>query len=273
MTIDPSNHKIVWVGTGESWTRNSVSIGNGIYKSTDGGENWTNVGLKDSERIARILVDPKDSNTVYACATGHLWNDSDERGVYKTTDGGASWKKVLAGSNGSTGCGMLATNSQEPKTLYASMWDFRRQGWTFRSGGPGSGLFKSTDGGDHWTEIAPNNSQGLPEKPYGRIALAVAPSKPNVVYAMIESKQSALYRSDDAGKSWKKLDASQFMVWRPFYFANLIVDPKNENKVFKVDLVLLVSVDGGRSFSSTANTTAALVGPAPGTCPRRSSTT
>ncbi|HEV7521532.1 MAG TPA: sialidase [Candidatus Angelobacter sp.] len=253
VTIDPSNHKIVWVGTGESWTRNSVSIGNGIYKSTDGGENWTNVGLKDSERIARILVDPKDSNTVYACATGHLWNDNDERGVYKTIDGGTNWKKVLAGANGSTGCGMLATNSQEPKTIYASMWDFRRQGWTFRSGGPGSGLFKSTDGGDHWTEIAPSNSQGLPEKPYGRIAVAVAPSKPNVVYAMVEAKQSALYRSDDAGKSWKKLDASQFMVWRPFYFANLIVDPKNENKVFKVDLLLLLSVDGGRSFSSTAN--------------------
>jgi photosystem II stability/assembly factor-like uncharacterized protein len=253
VTIDPSNHKIVWVGTGESWARNSVSIGNGVYKSTDGGENWTNVGLKDSERIARILVDPKDSNTVFACATGHLWNDNDERGVYKTTDGGATWKKVLAGANGSTGCAMLATNPQEPKTFYASMWDFRRQGWTFRSGGPGSGLFKSTDGGDHWTEIAPSNSQGLPEKPYGRIALAVAPSKPNVVYAMIESKQSALYRSDDAGKSWKKLDASQFMVWRPFYFANLIVDPKNENKVFKTDLLLLVSVDGGHSFSSTAN--------------------
>jgi photosystem II stability/assembly factor-like uncharacterized protein len=253
VTIDPSNHKIVWVGTGESWARNSVSIGNGVYKSTDGGENWTNVGLKDSERIARILVDPKDSNTVFACATGHLWNDNDERGVYKTTDGGATWKKVLAGANGSTGCAMLATNPQEPKTFYASMWDFRRQGWTFRSGGPGSGLFKSTDGGDHWTEIAPSNSQGLPEKPYGRIALAVAPSKPNVVYAMIESKQSALYRSDDAGKSWKKLDASQFMVWRPFYFANLIVDPKNENKLFKVDLLLLVSVDGGHSFSSTAN--------------------
>ncbi len=254
VTIDPSNHKNVWVGTGETWTRNSVSIGNGIYKSTDGGENWTNMGLKDSERIARILVDPKDSNTVYACATGHLWNDNDERGVYRTTDGGTNWKKVLAGANGSTGCGMLAANAQEPKTIYASMWDFRRQGWTFRSGGPGSGLFKSTDGGDHWTEIAPSNSQGMPEKPYGRIALAVAPSKPNVVYAMIECKQSALYRSDDAGKSWKKMDASQYMVWRPFYFANLIVDPKNENKLFKVDLLLLVSVDGGRSFSSTANT-------------------
>lgn len=253
VTIDTSNHKIVWVGTGESWTRNSVSIGNGIYKSIDGGENWKNMGLKDSERIARILVDPADSNTVYACATGHLWDDNDERGVYKTTDGGTTWKKVLAGANGATGCAMLAMNPQEPKTIYASMWDFRRQGWTFRSGGSGSGLFKSTDGGEHWTEISPANSQGLPEKPYGRIALAVAPSKANVVYAMIESKQSALYRSDDAGKSWKKLDASNYMVWRPFYFANLIVDPKNENKLFKTDLVLLVSVDGGRSFSSTAN--------------------
>ena len=111
VTIDPSNHKNVWVGTGESWTRNSVSVGNGVYKSTDGGENWTNVGLKDSEHIASILVDPKNSNTVYACATGHLWNDNDERGVYKTTDGGKTWKKVLAGANGSTGCGMLSANA------------------------------------------------------------------------------------------------------------------------------------------------------------------
>jgi photosystem II stability/assembly factor-like uncharacterized protein len=253
VTIDPSNHKTVWVGTGESWMRNSVSVGNGIYKSTDGGENWTNMGLKDSEHIARIIVDPADSNTVYACATGHSWNDSDSGGVYKTSDGGKTWKKTLAGANGSTGCAMIAANAQEPKIIYASMWDFRRQGWTFRSGGPGSGLFKSTDGGEHWTELAPGGSNGLPEKPYGRIALAVAPSKPNVVYAMIESKQSALYRSDDAGKTWKKEDASQFMVWRPFYFANLIVDPKNENKIFKPDLNLLLSVDGGRSFSNTAN--------------------
>jgi photosystem II stability/assembly factor-like uncharacterized protein len=253
ITIDPSNHKIVWVGTGEGWTRNSTSIGNGIYKSTDSGENWTNVGLKDSERIARILVDPSDSNTVYACATGHLWNDSDERGVYKTVDGGKTWKKVLAGANGSTGCAMLSMSAKEPKTVYASMWDFRRQGWTFRSGGPGSGLFKSTDGGDHWTELSSANNKGLPEKPYGRIAVAVAPSKPNVVYAMIESKQSSLYRSDDGGKTWTKGDSSQYMVWRPFYFANLIVDPKDENKVFKPDLILLVSTDGGRSFSSTAN--------------------
>jgi len=253
VAIDPSNSKIVWVGSGEAWTRNSVSIGDGIYKSTDGGENWTNMGLKDSEHIAKILVDPKDSNDVLACATGHIWNDNDERGVFKTSDGGKTWKKVLAGANGSTGCGMLATSPQQPKTIFASMWDFRRQGWTFRSGGPGSGLFESTDGGDHWTEINDGNSKGLPDKPWGRIALAVAPSKPQVVYAMIESKKSALFRSDDGGKTWNRLDASRFMIWRPFYFANLIVDPKDENKIFKTDGPLLLSVNGGQSFSSVGN--------------------
>ena len=250
VTIDPSNSKIVWVGSGEAWTRNSVSIGDGIYKSTDGGENWTNMGLKDSEHIAKILVDPKDSNTVLACATGHVWNDNDERGVFKTSDGGKTWKKVLAGANSSTGCGMIATSPQAPNTIFASMWDFRRQGWTFRSGGPGSGLYQSTDGGEHWNELNDGNSKGLPQKPWGRIALAVAPSKPQVVYAMIESKKSALFRSDDGGKTWNRLDASRFMIWRPFYFANLIVDPKDENKVFKPDGPLLLSVNGGQSFSS-----------------------
>src|SRR6266496_4378752 len=145
VAIDPSNPKTVWVGSGEAWMRNSVSVGDGAYKKTDGGENWTNVGLKDSEHIAKILVDPNDGNSVLVCAAGHLWDDNDERGVYKTTDGGKTWKKVLAGANGSSGCALMAMSSQEPKTVYASMWDFRRQGWTFRSGGPGSGLFKSTD--------------------------------------------------------------------------------------------------------------------------------
>src|SRR5258705_13722703 len=159
VAIDPSNPKTVWVGTGESWTRNSVSVGEGVYKSTDGGENWTNVGLKDTEHIAKILVDPKNGDTVLVCATGHLWNDNDERGVYKTSDGGKSWKKVLAGANGSTGCGLIALSPLEPKTIYASMWDFRRQGWTFRSGGPGSGLYQSTDAGEHWTELNASNSK------------------------------------------------------------------------------------------------------------------
>jgi photosystem II stability/assembly factor-like uncharacterized protein len=253
LAIDPSNHKTIWAGTGESWMRNSVSIGDGVYKSTDDGENWTNVGLKDTEHIAKILIDPADGNSVLVCATGHSWNDNDERGVFKTSDGGKTWRKVLAGANGSTGCGMLAASPQAPKNIYASMWDFRRQGWTFRSGGPGGGLFQSTDGGDHWTEINDANAKGLPAKPWGRIALAVAPSKPQTVYAMIESKDSALFRSDDGGASWTKLDASAYMIWRPFYFANLIVDPKDENKIFKPDLGLLLSVNGGKSFSFVAN--------------------
>jgi photosystem II stability/assembly factor-like uncharacterized protein len=144
---------------------------------------------------------------------------------------------------------MLATSVSQPDVIYAAMWDFRRQAWTFRSGGPGSGLFKSTDRGEHWTEITPDSAKGMPEKPYGRIAVAVTPSKPETVYAMIESKKSALFRSDDGGKNWTQLDASQYMVWRPFYFANLIVDPKDESKIFKVDLSLLLSTDGGKSFS------------------------
>ncbi len=253
VAVDPTNRRIVWVGSGESWMRNSVSIGNGIYKSTDSGENWTNVGLKDSEHIAKIIVNPKDGSTVLVCSTGSAFTDNQAGGVYKTTDGGQNWRKVLAGANPSTGCGMMSSAAQDPNTIYATTWDFRRQAWTFRSGGPGSGIFKSTDGGDHWTEVAQNNAKGLPPKPYGRIAIAVAPSKPQTVYAMIESKASALYRSDDGGQNWKKLDASQYMVWRPFYFSNLIVDPKNENKVFKVDLVLLLSVNGGQSFSAVSN--------------------
>jgi len=254
VTIDPSNPKTVWVGSGEAWVRNSVSIGDGVYKSTDGGENWTNVGLRDSEHIAKIVVDPADGNSVLVCAMGHLWNDNDERGVYKTTDGGKTWKKVLAGANGSSGCALLAMSRQEPKTIYASMWDFRRQGWTFRSGGPGSGLFKSTDGGDHWSEINDSSGKGLPAKPWGRVAVAVAPAKPQVVYANIEAEKGrGLYRSDDGGANWTKLDASNYMLWRPFYFGNLIVDPKDENKIFKPDGPLLLSPDGGKSFNVVSN--------------------
>jgi len=253
VAVDPSDHKNVWVGTGESWMRNSVSVGDGVYKSTDGGENFINVGLKDSEHIAKILVNPKNGNDVLVCATGGAFADNQGGGVFRSGDGGKTWSKVLAGVNASTGCGMLAASEREPDTIYASTWDFRRQAWTFRSGGPGSGLFKSTDGGQHWTELTTANAKGLPAKPYGRIALAVAPSNPQTVYAMIESKSSALFRSDDGGQNWSKLDASQFMVWRPFYFANLIVDPKDANKVFKVDLTLLLSVNGGKSFSSVSS--------------------
>ncbi len=258
VTIDPKNPKVIWVGSGEAWTRNSVSVGDGVYKSVDGGDNWTNLGLKNSERIAKILVDPSSTDTVYVCTPGKLWSDSDERGVYKTTDGGKTWTKVLKGTNGSTGCSMMSMDKQNPQTIYAGMWDFRRKGWTFRSGGDGpdafsgSGLFKSTDGGATWAELDEKSAAGLPAKPWGRVAVTVAPSKPNVVYAFIEAPapRNGLYRSDDAGKTWTALDRSQNMVWRPFYFANLIVDPKDENKIYKPDGPLVVSNDGGKSFSN-----------------------
>jgi hypothetical protein len=255
LTIDPKNPKTIWVGTGESWTRNSVSVGDGIYKSVDGGDNWIHLGLKDSERITKIAVDPTDGNTVYVCVPGKLWSDSDERGVYKTTDGGRTWTKALKGANASTGCSMLSLDAKNPKTIYAGMWDFRRKGWTFRSGGDGptafsgSGLHKSTDGGATWTELSAN---GLPAKPWGRVAVTVAPSNSNVVYAMIEAEppHNGLYRSADGGKSWTLGDRSQNMVWRAFYFAHLIVDPKDENKVYKPNLSLIASTDGGKSFSN-----------------------
>jgi photosystem II stability/assembly factor-like uncharacterized protein len=256
IAIDPSNHQNLWVGSGEAWTRNSVSIGNGIYRSTDGGESWTYVGLPESERVSRIIVDPRASDTVYACVPGKLWSDSSERGLYKTIDGGKSWTLVLKGSNPSTGCGDVAVDPSNPDVLLAGLWDFRRQGWTFRSGGngphavSGSGLYRSTDGGKTWTEQLAQAHPGLPPKPYGRIALAFAPSDAKTVYAFVESTESQLVISHDGGNTWEGGDKSQWMVWRPFYFANLIVDPKNPRRVFKTDGTLILSEDGGKSFSS-----------------------
>jgi photosystem II stability/assembly factor-like uncharacterized protein len=256
IAVDPSHPMNVWVGTGESWTRNSVSIGDGIYKSTDGGETWTHAGLPDSERISKIIVDPRAAGTVYACVPGKLWSDSDARGLYKTTDGGASWQLVLKGSNLSTGCGSVAMDPRDPDVLLASLWDFRRKGWTFRSGGDGpeapsgSSLFRSTDGGKTWTELTQAANKGLPAKPYGRIALAFAPSDAKTVYAFIESTDSALCISHDGGATWESGDKSQWMVWRPFYFANLTVDPRDPARLYKTDGTLILSEDGGKSFAS-----------------------
>ncbi len=248
VTIDPRNPRTVWVGTGESWVRNSVSVGDGVYKSTDGGDNWTNVGLKDSERIAKILVDPTTPDTVYVCATGHLWNANAERGVYKTTDGGKTWAQVLAVNN-DTGCASLAMDPQSPGTLYAGMWQFRRTAWDFKSGGAGSAMFKTTDGGAHWNKL----TKGLPQSEMGRIAVAVSPADPKVVYAFVEAqKGTGMYRSNDAGETWTAGYAGASLIWRPFYFANLFLDPKNVDRVYKPGLQLTISEDGAKTFSSIA---------------------
>jgi len=255
IALDPTNPKIVWVGTGESWTRNSVSLGDGIYKSTDGGETWTNMGLPQSERITRIVVDPRNGNTVYACVPGKLWSDSADRGLYRTTDGGQTWLLVLKGGNLSTGCSSVTLNPRNPDEILAGMWDFRRKGWTFRSGGDGptapssSGLFHSTNGGRSWTEMTAQTNKGLPRTPWGRVEVVYAPSNPARVYAFIENVRSALYVSDDSGATWEERDRSRNMVWRPFYFARLVIDPTNPDRLFKMNLTLVASEDGGKSFT------------------------
>ena len=251
LATDPSNPQTVWVGTGESWVRNSVSVGTGIYRSRDGGENWEALGLADSEHIARVVVHPKDSNTVFACALGHLWNANTERGVFKTTDGGKTWNKVLY-RNDSTGCAEMAMDPQDPSVLYAAMWDVRREPHNFRSGGPGSGLFKSTDSGATWHELR----KGLPEGDLGRIGIAISPANHTRVYAVVEAKNhTALFRSDDAGDIWAETNNSFNVSGRPFYFARLAADPKNADRLYKPGFFLTVSEDGGKSFSAAFSST------------------
>ena len=246
---DPDN--TLYVGTGEIWTRNSTSIGDGLYKTIDGGQNWTKLPFEGSERISNIIVHPKDKNTIYVSELGALWGDSEMRGVFKTTDGGQTWNKIFYVDQ-KTGCSDLIMDPTDPNILYASMWEFRRTGWSFNSGGEQSGLFKSTDGGKTWNEL----KNGFPKGKLGRIAIAVAPSNPKIIYSVIESEdadQSGLYRSDDSGASWKRLNGDFGLVVRPFYFSRIVVDPTNPDNLVKAGLFGSISRDGGKTFKNAGN--------------------
>lgn len=258
LALDPSNDMVVWAGTGEGWTRNSVSVGNGVYKSVDGGETWTHAGLPGTERITKIIVHPKNSDIVYVCAPGPMWSDSADRGLYKTTDGGRSWSLILKGTNLSTGCSGVTLDPSNPEHLLAGTWDFRRRPDSFRSGGEGpnaasgSRMMESRDGGRSWSDVNAGNRSGLPAQPWGRVEVEYAPSNPKQVYAFIENVRSALYVSEDGGKKWQERDRSQGMVWRPFYFSNIVVDPKDDKRLFKMGLSLIASEDAGKSFANAA---------------------
>ncbi|MBT8278945.1 MAG: hypothetical protein KJO41_08080 [Bacteroidia bacterium] len=246
---DPDN--TIYVGTGETWTRNSVSIGDGLYRSKDGGSNWTKLGFEKSERIANIIVNPKNSNEIYVGVLGALWSDSDERGVYKSSDGGATWNKLLYINEG-TGCADLVMDPNDPNILYASMWEFRRTGWSFNSGGENSALYKSTDAGKTWNKI----HNGFPAGKLGRLAIAVAPSDSNILYTVIEAEEDSkkgIYRSDDAGANWKQLNNDFGITVRPFYFSRITIDPRNPDVVVKGGLTGSISRDGGKTFKSLGN--------------------
>jgi photosystem II stability/assembly factor-like uncharacterized protein len=245
--IDQQHPDTVWVGTGEPWTRNSVSVGTGIYRTVNGGEKFELMGLANSERIAKIIIDPSNSNTVYVAVQGALWSNSEERGVYKTTDGGKTWNKVLY-VNPSTGCASLAMDPNNSNVLYAAMWDHQRSAYDFRSGGPGSALFKSVDGGTTWIKLI----NGLPNETLGRIAVAVSPVAPYAVYALVESKKSALYKSTDNGANWLKMSQQTAMGERPFYFSQINPDPIEADRIYKPGFSLLVSTDGGKVFQGAS---------------------
>lgn len=248
VAIDPTNENVVWVGTGEANPRNDVSFGNGVYKTTDGGKHWQHLGLDDTLHISSIAIDPQHPNTVLVGALGNVFADSSARGIYRTTDGGRRWQRTLYVGPAS-GVSDLAMDPRDPRTLYAGIWQFRRVPWTFSSGGPQDGLYKSTDGGQTWRKLT---GGGLPAGITGRIGLAIAPSNPRRVYAVIEARGGILWRSDDRGNAWRMVSRNTLVDQRPFYFSHIAVDPKNQNHVYAISEMLAESKDGGRSFKETA---------------------
>ncbi len=244
IAIDQHNPDIIWVGTGEGDPRNSVSSGYGLYRSLDDGNTWQLMGLEKTRNIYRIIVSPDNSNVVYVGAIGTPWGPSPNRGLYRTEDGGKTWKKILY-VNDLTGVADMVMDPSNPKKLFVAMWQYRRWPWFFKSGGPGSGLYVTYDGGNHFTKITAKD--GLPKGELGRIGVAIAASNPQVVYALIESKKNGFYRSDDGGKTWE-LRTTKNIGDRPFYFSNIYVDPKNENYVYTLFTRVNKSIDGGKTF-------------------------
>ena len=249
ISIDPSDpDNTYWVGTGETWTRNSVSAGDGIYKTTDGGKNWTKMGLEKSDRIASIQINPKNPNEIFVAVLGALWGPSNDRGIYKSSDGGKTWNNILFVNN-TTGCSELVMDPSNPSILYAAFWEFHRTAYGFNSGGINSALYKSIDGGTTWKKI----EKGLPQGEKGRIAVSIAPSNPSIVYAVIEAKkkeEKGLYRSDDGGNTWTFLNGDFALTVRPFYFSRISIHPNDPNIIAKAGLFGSLSRDGGKTFKN-----------------------
>lgn len=246
VAIQQSNPSVIWVGTGEGNPRNSLNGGYGVYKSLDGGKSWKAMGLQNTRHIHRIKIDPSDPNTVYVGAIGSPWGEHPERGVFKTTDGGATWEKVLFVNN-KTGVADLVMDPTNPNKLIAAMWEHKRDPWFFKSGGKGSGLYMTHDGGKNWKRLS--DEDGLPRGDLGRIGIAIAPGKPNIVYALVEAKKNALYKSEDGGFKWKKINDKADIGNRPFYYSEIYVDPQNENRVYSIFTYVNVSEDGGKNFT------------------------
>jgi len=244
--FNQKNPDVIWVGTGEGNPRNSHNSGAGIFKSIDGGKTWSYMGLKETKLIHRIIVHAHNPDIVFVGALGSAWGDSEERGVYKTTDGGKSWTKVLYASKG-TGIADLVVDPSNPDKLIAAMWEFRRTPWSFNSGGENSGIYLSYDAGENWKKLS--YKEGLPEEHIGRVGLAFAPSKPNIVYALVESEKNGLYKSTNGGENWT-LVSTKDIGNRPFYYAEIYVDPKNENRIYNLWSYVSRSEDGGRSFTT-----------------------
>lgn len=245
VAIQQSNPSVIWAGTGEGNPRNSLNGGYGIYRSLDGGHSWDLMGLEKTRHIHRILIDPANPNIVYVGAIGSPWGAHKERGVFKTVDGGKTWSKILF-SNNNTGVGDMVMDPTNPNKLIVALWEHKREPWFFNSGGEGSGIFITHDAGKTWKKRT--EKDGLPEGELGRIGLAIAKNKPTIVYALIEAKKNALYKSIDGGFSFIKVNDKDDIGNRPFYYSDIFVDPQNENRIYSVFTYVNVSEDGGKNF-------------------------